>query len=155
MPSSGCMWLSFILLPSFWRFATCILIWSKPFPLFVFIAPEAKLFFQPKCTDSLLEMNKRMTEEQVEQLLMPIAIITIFQFSGSQTVWARQQAWTRVWRIFHRGGPGRHTRGAARKSERHYPRTVGWYNMDSIQRKDVDSHWRTKIVRFSFLIGLF
>ena len=28
---------------------------------------QTKLFLQPKCTDSLLEMNKRMTEEQVEE----------------------------------------------------------------------------------------
>ena len=144
MPSSDCMWLNYILLPSFSRFATCF--WPLMLNLF---------FFQPKCTDSLLEMNKRMTEEQVQQLVIHVSILSIFEFSGSQTVRARQQAWTRVWRIFHSSCPGRHSRRAPRKSERHYPRTVGWYNMDSIQRKDVDSHWRTKVVRFSFLIGLF
>ena len=45
---------------------------SKFLPVESYLAPKAKLLFQPKCTDSLLEMNKRMTEEQVEQLLMPL-----------------------------------------------------------------------------------
>ena len=46
------------------------------------LPPEAKLVFQPKCTDSLLEMNKRMTEEQVSNFQCTFQFLQSLNFQA-------------------------------------------------------------------------